>query len=294
MEEVGGTTLTDIAGGIVLPLKAAEFNVRPHCVAADAYDAGTGLAITPTAGTVPQVGSKDFILMGVHQFRTERAAGRPECCFNLGDDNNCVWFVDGDASQIRDASVTGPRPGTMASSDNFVGGSPFDTTKVCIASVRTGDRHGVWIHNPTPEHPNDFAVIGGVFNTTLLSDAGHTMGHNIINGQFDDVNYYSDYYQLDPHVTYSEDDVPSLGKIGGSFPGLWNKLPSANYSVPYVNKLKLGRGAGAGLDTSVLYYGIALFVFDSGLPSDWREALRWMRGQWLAGNKEIWPAWQNL
>jgi len=42
------------------------------------------------------------------------------------------------------------------------------------------------------------------------------------------------------------------------------------------------------------YYGAAVFCFEDGLPDDVPEAIMWMKEQWMAGNKVIWPAWNNL
>lgn len=40
-------------------------------------------------------------------------------------------------------------------------------------------------------------------------------------------------------------------------------------------------------------YGIAVFHFDT-IPDDWQIALQWMRQQWVAGNKLIYPGWKDL
>ena len=41
-------------------------------------------------------------------------------------------------------------------------------------------------------------------------------------------------------------------------------------------------------------YGMALFVFDSGLPGDIKAAIAWMTAEWQAGNKAIYPGWKGL
>jgi len=41
-------------------------------------------------------------------------------------------------------------------------------------------------------------------------------------------------------------------------------------------------------------YGVALFAFSDGLPSDLVEGLQWMQDQWLQGHKTIYPGWKNL
>lgn len=40
------------------------------------------------------------------------------------------------------------------------------------------------------------------------------------------------------------------------------------------------------------FYGLALFIFDDGLPSDYKEASAWMASRWAVGQKVIWPAWE--
>lgn len=62
------------------------------------------------------------------------------------------------------------------------------------------------------------------------------------------------------------------------------------------NLIDLGNSAvAAGLpDLITSWYGIAIFAFNDGLPADYPEALRWMRRQWEAGNKILWPGWATL
>lgn len=40
--------------------------------------------------------------------------------------------------------------------------------------------------------------------------------------------------------------------------------------------------------------GAALFVFSDGLPNDVVTSLNWMRTEWLANNKVIYPGWSSL
>lgn len=40
-------------------------------------------------------------------------------------------------------------------------------------------------------------------------------------------------------------------------------------------------------------YGIALFVFDNGIPADVKPAIAWMTAQWQAGVKAIYPGWKG-
>lgn len=42
------------------------------------------------------------------------------------------------------------------------------------------------------------------------------------------------------------------------------------------------------------YYGMLQHVFSDGLPNDIEEAMQWMKEQWTAGNKVIWPGWVTL
>jgi len=41
------------------------------------------------------------------------------------------------------------------------------------------------------------------------------------------------------------------------------------------------------------FYGMALFVFEGSLPSNYKEALAWMSARWAIRDKSIWPAWVN-
>jgi hypothetical protein len=41
------------------------------------------------------------------------------------------------------------------------------------------------------------------------------------------------------------------------------------------------------------FYGMALFVIEGSLPSDYKEALAWMSARWAIRDKSIWPAWVN-
>lgn len=53
---------------------------------------------------------------------------------------------------------------------------------------------------------------------------------------------------------------------------------------PPINEMMLNGGD---------FYGVALFVFDGPLPSDYQEALAWMSPRWAIGQKVIWPAWET-
>jgi len=40
-------------------------------------------------------------------------------------------------------------------------------------------------------------------------------------------------------------------------------------------------------------YGVAIFEFPNGMPSDYKEAVAWMGEKWAVGQKVIWPAWED-
>lgn len=42
------------------------------------------------------------------------------------------------------------------------------------------------------------------------------------------------------------------------------------------------------------YYGLMMSIFADGTPDDIEEAMQWMKTQWLAGNKVVWPGWVSL
>lgn len=49
----------------------------------------------------------------------------------------------------------------------------------------------------------------------------------------------------------------------------------------------------SGLSGIIDLSAIAVFVFDDGIPSDYKEAIEWMRTQWATGRKVIWPSWRR-
>jgi len=85
--------------------------------------------------------------------------------------------------------------------------------------------------------------------------------------------------------------IPGYGDVFGGIPGMWPKIGvNSAHSIDTPDQIAIG----LPIDATVNWYGIALFVFDNGLPTDFKQALRWMRTQWLAGNKVIWPGWVTV
>lgn len=283
--ETSGSSIYDYSTtGVVLPCNNISFAPFPNTIALDAY-AGAGLGVSPTTGTLPDVGNKDFILFNVHRFRTAYPLGRPECDIYMGNFGaNGYGIIDGDAFQVNSASSA------IAGTDNAIGMAPDDANAGANAVVRNGQKISAWIHNDYADSPNDWAAKGDVFCDTALN------GHVWYGGAYvtDTTQFYSDY--VDPAtlgITTNYPTYAGLGRTSGGFPGIWSKLPSTSYSMPYTGTITIGRQVPS-FDLSVAHYGIALFVFNTGLPSDWKAALRWMRDQWLVGNKVLWPAWTGL
>ena len=85
-------------------------------------------------------------------------------------------------------------------------------------------------------------------------------------------------------VTYKDesDNILRTSAIGDySF-----DLPNSNTTpVIAINPIEELYITGAGI------YGMAMFEFANGFPSDWDTGLEWMRVQWLAGNKILYPSW---
>ncbi|MDH5572492.1 MAG: hypothetical protein OEY89_12055 [Gammaproteobacteria bacterium] len=277
LNETVGTSVFDAIGGLEFPTTAIEFSPFANTIALDIYS-GVDTGTAPVAGNVPTAGTKDFILFEAHRFRTAYPAGRPECLVTIGDPaGDSYGFYDGDAHVVTESGLR------KTKTDCFLGMSPYDTSVGSIACVRDGRKIGTWVHNSFPENANDLVADGGIFCETSIND------HVVVDNVNPTTEYYSG-YDIDPSVNYTT--YSGLGNVAGGFPDVWALLPEG-YSMPYTNTLTVGR-TNIALNLSVARYGLALFVFDGGLPADWKEALRWMRDQWISGNKVIWPDWVSV
>lgn len=80
--------------------------------------------------------------------------------------------------------------------------------------------------------------------------------------------------------------------IGTTSNGLDYKIAPTG-SVDVTNTIKFHK-TGASVTNAPSYFGIAMWVFDDGLPGDTETALLWMMNEWRIGNKVLYPGWSSV
>lgn len=298
LNETSGTTIADAIGGVVLPARRMEFVVS-NAIRLE-VGAGTGHAlqantgVTPSAGVFPTVGQKDFILFAVQ--RLSNGLARANSYFGMkSSTHSYVGVYDGDGAGIRDAGLD-----ILADTETFTGqdGNPFD---VANAIVRNGNALGNWTHAETANAVAQGNTVGaGDVYARVCRGVGYnpavpgTFGqwarndHGIPDAVIQTWQAINSSGQYITPPTLSWGGL-TFGTSYGGLPGVWPRIDGV-YSIDF-EQFVVGTNILAGDND---YYGIALFVFDNGLPSDFKEALRWMKSQWVAGNKVIWPDWVSV
>lgn len=275
--ETSGTYIDDLAGGVRLTPSTIGFGTS-NAVSIDHPQAA------PTIGSLPSVSTgQDFILFGV--FSSSNSIGRFSARIALvqSSDGALYQIADGDATGVRKAGGTVYYVG----SETNIGVAPGGEIG-SIAAVRSGDSFGTWMQNQLPAGMNnDYIVNGNIFlrysNAAARGDGDPQAGPytGVINKNeygVDTTNWGDGTLQLSPN--------PALGYIEDSVPGCWVRIDDPSFPMPIADQIRIGSGISPSH-----WYGIALFAFADGLPSDFKQALRWMREQWITGNKVLWPGW---
>lgn len=287
MDETSGTTVTDAIGGAVYTPTTIDFGVS------NAIRIATNSQQTLTSGSFPSIGTKDFIFMSVyHQDGSDPV--RPEATLRLrASGDGCLATFDGDGMELYNSDGD-----FVAGTETLCGSSPGDGEDACHAIVRNGVAVGNWLENATWDTngslPNDYVEGGELFSRTLRglnyasTYTNGDVGRNDLNVSQDVIDSYA-VDESGSAITTSIEYQSGLGDIAGGMPGVW-PASAEIADVPTPDSLQVGLGLAA----EIHYYGIALFVFDDGLPSDFKAALRWMKAQWSAGNKVIWPSWLSV
>lgn len=323
-ESGADTTITDIVGGAVYTPDTIAFGVSNAVTMTT-----TGLKAL-TSGAFPVIGTKSFILFQVYDgVATAGGSGtvRPESDIELShaatSSDGSVKMFDGDGAQISKpgpvvlcGSETGVGMTMQNIGDHGIAGQAIvlDTVNHSMGNWLHNDYHG-WVTDRWLE--NDYATTGEVF-TRLIRNENYEVSQSGPNAYSYPSNlapesiygnwgrndlglpdahiqgwqeYYGSSYPAgsppDASYTHAPTESPGFTTMEDGVPGVWAYSPE--YDIPAFNYMRLGTNLGAVAE--VARYGIALFVFDNGLPSDFKEALRWMRDQWIAGNKVIWPNW---
>lgn len=304
MDETSGPTITDSIGDVVLTPSTVAFDIP------NAIHISQAARLAPTSGTFPAITDKSFILFNVFNgLSVSSGAGtvRAETTLRLYDDavtaTHGIGFFDGDGFSIYKDHANDI---FYANAETGVGSIPADIGERCtgaIACVRDtiNNAAGVWLHH-------DYrANIEGDGTNNIYPEVGDTFARLLRNEDYDPSlgsnnpkSNYGSYgrndfnipdYVIETHQ-HSEDPeiwtAPGLSPFPDGMPGLWPYM-DGSISLNQMTHITFGLGLTAVAEQS--HYGLALFVFDNGLPLDWKEALRWMRDQWLAGNKVIWPDW---
>ncbi len=290
-EETSGAVITDVVGGVEVTPSSLAFGEVANTVSAQTPLLGS----VPSAGVIPSPGNKSFILFTAHRPQVTRfeskvtiggtAAGEPQ-----------YGHADGDASFIR-SSANSPQT-FIVGMDTWVGGEMGIDSSIAAIRDAEGEAFSTWLQGTDPSaYLNDFYVDGDMFigNPPEQSPTGivpQVNGRIWGEGDTNDRNgivIKNDYdLELVPGIHYLATPEGKSTYLG--VPGVWGYVRNT-YDINVQNRITLGVG---GSLQPARYYGIALFVFQDGLPADFKEALRWMKVQWALGNKVIWPDWVTL
>lgn len=293
MTETGGSGIIDIAGGCKLVPTSMSFEtsgairVKSHAGGVGHFPAA-GLELE--SGTFPVIGTKNFILFAVQRY--SNALGRANAYVMLNDtDGGYLGIFDGDGVQISNGVGT-----CVSGTETFAGADGYPNYS-SNAIVRDGDSLGDWVMPATVSDPvaqGNTVGTGDIYGR-VCRNAGYNPSTPGTYGQWSRNDYGI------PDAIIENWQVPAVtptmlswgeytfGTSVAGLPGVWPYI-DPTYSVGTIDRIQIGQG----LDGHNDYYGIALFVFDGALPPDFKEALRWMNDEWIAGNKVIWPAWANL
>ena len=310
IEKVGSTTITDVVGGVVLTPNAGTMAWRQPggIVIKHTLNPGDTEPRVPTFGTLPNPGTKSFILFTVFECDAPTGGGgRFGTRFTIGDGSQAsgkpmYGHADGDAGQVF-ADMAGGTATYVVGMDTFIG--PTVGAYSSIGIVRDGSAFGTWQHSSVTysdyNYParNDFDVIGDIFTDYNLDPANNGPKYGIrgagdlISTEVKDrtgIVARNDYGVNISNVTSdgTNDLLPGFGYVTSGMPGIWGYIDPA-YPMPAINKIAIGWTL-----EHPTTYGIAMFIFDNGLPADFKDALRWMRDQWKNGTKVIWPGWKDL
>lgn len=271
-ETAGATYIDDVVGGV---------RVTPHYIGFGEPGAVTlnhNIA-APTAGTIPTPDlSKDFIFMSVYRFQAwiwSLLEGNMELGNRSVGGNDHIALADADAFTI------GTGSSAIVASDTW-GRSNVDRGRQGQAIVRKGGVVSLW--------------------QKCLDGTGVTQG-NTPNYK-DGSEVYSIYRKIDndpnffPFCELPDGFKPEdIADPEADIPGLWRCCPDLS-GITLSNHIRIGsydvtetQPANVGAPH---LFGMALFVFENGIPSDWLESLNWMHDQWLLNNKVIYPGWVTL
>lgn len=306
MDETSGTVITDVVNGAVLTPDEISF-AGPNCVQLHVETKGL------TSGSFPAVADKDFILFGVY-----RGLVTPESAYPTGmiraeatlrlktAGNGQVSYYDGDGFDIQHDGAT-----YGVGTESLYGAICADKGVYChagIATIRKGNSGALWLHNNDYWHggqPHGFSgpyvqngsILSRNFRNSINANGFNTEGVCVQSDYGVDPKFVDYYY------SYTSGSPPSLfdpefttNEYASGIAGTWGKLDMADapFSLGAFSTISIGSQINRLTGVNIEYYGLALFVFDNGLPEDFREALRWMREQWMLGNKVIWPDWVTV
>ena len=304
MEETTGA-INDAIGDVVFTPTLADYNTIDGTNAIRIRE--TGLKAI-TSGTGPTIGEKDFLLLSAYHIFADTSTGalqvRPEMVIKMYDASSYgPYLFDGDGFYLqRGVNPTDTEVGTET-----LCGASADTTDSAdsvagVGIVRKGNAAGIWMHNDSWDNldptglRNDYTSTGDVFMRGARVD-GHTGEYtndeaSVAINEYDIPEKYVLHYSDTPIPT---DPIPNIGYVNGGYPGVWPAIGYGGdtWSPGAITQMQFGI-FGAAAQVELSHFGVALFVFEDGLPDDWKEASRWMRDQWIAGNKVIWPDWVSV
>jgi len=287
--DVAASTLTDIVNGVVIdPVAETDHSVGAGADnTARVQSFGTNVGITG-AWTAP--GAKDCVLMVCGKSRIDSGSA------DVDDGGFITVYVGTAATQILRAQ---PYYST------FFSGATSDPSSIGLNLIATP----MYLPNRTRVDGEDYC-----FAAVMRGDILEHWADGLLTGTNDVTKgpstMQTDWDNFAPgaefrcsHSAYCLDVMVCKASTGLTdpldFPCTIGLVPQAiirangDSEVPGGFKLIPGNAAQTG-EYPQDYYGFALFVFENGAPNDVGEAMNWMKEQWSAGNKVIWPGWSTL
>lgn len=281
-DEGSGDTITDVITGISLQLVNGPTETDPVDWSAMANSVeGHFPGGAPTSGDITGLapGLKDFIFL-VHNGLLSGNRGAISDVHLAGTDGSTskIGISDGESWGWKDTTSSNYFSGQTVTGPGDITPAP---SEYVTAIIRSNGYTYFWHDYDLMVDPNhadaygygdcdwgDYFLSHSVPGFPVMADTGS--------------------YKIDGVATvYTASPPNCLLEVYESV-----QIPNGNITFAS-NVMRIGT-APILLELGATRFGIALFVFENGMPSDWQDALRWMRQQWKVGNKVLWPGWSTL
>ena len=286
-EGVAPAILTDIAGGVVID-PALETDHSLDTGAANTIrmlSFGTNVGLT---GNLVAPGSSDVVLIACGKSRIDIGNADSDyggfIAFYIGTAGDAILRVQPYYSTFYSNSVIDPAGTalkTIATPVNKELLTRNDGQDYIFAAVKRGNKLEHWADG----------IKTGDNDVTLGTAEMQTDWNNFAPGNEIRVGHGA--YSTDIVLCQADSLKLDVGNFNCFIYPQHVTRSNGDKEVPGLFKIIDGNSNSAG-EYAQDIYGLAVFVFEDGAPDDIGEAITWMKEQWVAGNKVIWPGWVSL